>query len=101
MGWFSKQYLISLKRKSFVKMDQCSRDCEWEKCSNTLNQERLFQYFHFMMAFLRKFPFTYFHLLVLRLPVGDFILTLQDSKTIKAKHPDVSKPQYIEFFLLY
>lgn len=37
-----------------MKMDWCSWDCEWEKCSNKLNQERLFQCFHFMVAFLKK-----------------------------------------------
>lgn len=52
-------------------------------------------------GFLKKFPFTYFHLLVLHLPVGDLIFTSQDSKTIKAKHLDVSKTQYIDFFLLF
>lgn len=49
----------------------------------------------------KKFPFTYFHLLVLHLPIGNLIFTLQDFKTTRAKHFAVFKTQYIDFFVLY
>lgn len=75
---------------------------EWEKCSNKLNQERLFQCFHFLVTFFfLMFPFTYFHLLVLCLPAGQLIFTLQDSESIKAKPPGGSRTKYIGFFLFY
>lgn len=48
--------------------------------------------------FFLMFPFTYFHLLVLCLPAGQLIFTLQDSESIKAKPPGGSRTQYIGFF---
>lgn len=80
-----------------------SMGVEWEKCSNKLNQERLFQCFHFLVSFFffLMFPFTYFHLLLLCLPVGHLIFTLQDSEIIKAKPPGGSRTKYIGFFLFY
>lgn len=51
--------------------------------------------------FFLMFPFTYFHLLVLCLPAGQLIFTLQDSEIIKAKPHGGSRTKYIGFFFLY
>lgn len=45
-----------------------------------------------------KFPFTYFHLLVLHLPIDHLIVTLQDFRAIKATFCCFLKYSLLIFF---